>query len=53
MLTQSQLQAAAKEQAKFNELFLAALTLELVEDGDEIDLEDLEELLQGFFEDQV
>jgi len=30
------------------ELFEMALTLELVEDGDEIKLEDLKELLQDF-----
>ena len=30
------------------ELFLRALTLELVEDGDEISLEDLEDLLSDF-----
>ena len=37
-------------QAKFDELFLRALTLELVEDGDEITLEDLEDLLRDFSE---
>lgn len=52
MLTAQQLFAAQKEQARFNELFLQALTLELVEDGEDIELEDLEELLQGFFETQ-
>ena len=37
-------------QAKFEDLFERALTLELVEDGDEITLEDLEELLRDFSE---
>lgn len=37
-----------KESAEFEALFEMALTLELVEDGDEIKLEDLEELLQDF-----
>jgi len=36
--------------AKFEDLFLRALTLELVEDGDEITLEDLEDLLRDFSE---
>ena len=38
---------------KFDELFEIALTLELVEDGDEIKLQDLEELLQDFTADFV
>ena len=38
-------------QAKFDDLFERALTLELVEDGDEISLEDLEDLLHEFSED--
>ena len=38
-------------QAKFDDLFERALTLELVEDGDEISLEDLEDLLRDFSED--
>jgi len=39
---------AYKQPTKFEALFEMALTLELVEDGDEIKLEDLEELLQEF-----
>ena len=33
---------------RFDELFEMALTLEIVEDGDEINIEDLEELLNNF-----
>ena len=38
------------ERPDYEELFLRALTLELVEDGDEITLEDLEDLLRDFSE---
>ena len=38
------------DRANFDDLFLRALTLELVEDGDEITLEDLEALLKDFSE---
>lgn len=38
------------DRANFDDLFERALTLELVEDGDEINLEDLEALLKDFSE---
>ena len=38
------------DRADFDELFERALTLELIEDGDEITLEDLEALLKDFSE---
>ena len=38
------------DRADFDDLFERALTLELVEDGDEIALEDLEALLKDFSE---
>lgn len=38
------------DRANFDELFERALTLELVEDGDEITLEDLQDLLRDFSE---
>jgi len=53
MLTKSELRAAALEQALFNDLFLQALSLELVEDGDQIELEDLKELLNAFWADHL
>lgn len=37
-----------KQPTEFDALFEMALTLELVEDGDEIKLEDLKELLREF-----
>ena len=51
MLTSTGLRAAAVKKARFNELFLQALSLELVEDGDEIEFDDLEELLHAFLQD--
>ena len=38
------------DRADFDELFERALDLELVEEGDEITLEDLEDLLRDFSE---
>ena len=37
----------------YDELFEMALSLEIVDDGDEIDLEDLQELLSSFSGDLI